>query len=57
MEFQLADIYQDSRILQQASEEAQRILTQDRELELPEHWELRKRVRSQFDGQAELLNL
>ncbi len=57
MEFQLADIYQDSRILQQASEEAQRILTQDRELELPEHGELRKRVRSQFDGQAELLNL
>ena len=55
--FSLADIYQDSRILQQASEEAQRILTQDRELELPEHGELRKRVRSQFDGQAELLNL
>lgn len=58
MEFQLADIYQDSRILQQANEEAGRILSLDRNLELPEHEGIRKKVREHFEGQAaELLNL
>lgn len=57
MEFQLADIYQDSRVLQEASEEAQRILNEDRKLELAQHQALRGKIGQYLDSQAELLNL
>lgn len=57
MEFQLADIYQDARLLQDASQEAARILAVDAGLELPEHAGLRERIRQYFDRQPERLNL
>lgn len=44
LEFQLGDIYQDAQILQQASEAAAGILSMDRELELPQHAYLRKKL-------------
>ncbi len=57
MEFQLADIYQDAVLLQEASKEAARILALDNRLELPAHAGLRERLRQYFDRQPERLNL
>lgn len=57
MEFQLADIYQDAKVLQQASEEVQRILAADRALDLPEHEGLRRKAGEYFERQMERLNL
>lgn len=57
MEFQLADIYQDAGVLRQASEEVQRILECDRELELPEHEGLRRKAQEYFERQMERFNL
>ncbi|KAI4447122.1 hypothetical protein C823_001641 [Eubacterium plexicaudatum ASF492] len=57
MEFQLADIYQDAKVLQQASEEVTRILDCDRELALPEHEGLLRKAEEYFERQMERLNL
>lgn len=57
MEFQLADIYQDATVLQQASQEVTRILACDRELALPEHEGLLRKAQEYFDRQMERLNL
>ncbi len=55
--FQLADIYQDSDVLQMASKEVQRILARDPSLELPEHKNLREKACMFMGGQLERLNL
>ncbi len=57
LEFQLADIYQDAGILQDASKEAQRILALDPKLELPEHEGLRMKIEQYSSRQSERLNL
>lgn len=57
MEFQLADIYQDARVLQQASDEVKRILDLDRALALPEHEGLLRKAQDYFERQMERLNL
>lgn len=57
MQFQLADIYQDARVLQQASEEVQKLLAHDPDLCLPEHDALKKRLGQYYDSRLERLNL
>ncbi|MCI8892634.1 MAG: ATP-dependent DNA helicase RecG [Eubacterium sp.] len=57
LQFQLADIYQDANVLQQAGEEVARILAMDRELALPEHAGLRRKAEEYFERQMERLNL
>lgn len=57
LEFRLGDIYQNADLLKQASEEANLILTEDRQLALPEHKNLRKQIESYMNGQAEVANL
>ncbi|MDE7311564.1 MAG: ATP-dependent DNA helicase RecG [Eubacterium sp.] len=57
MEFQLADIYQDAEVLQQASAEVQSILDCDRSLSLPEHQGLYRKAQEYFAKQMERLNL
>lgn len=42
MDFQLADIYQDAGILQEANQAAQEILEEDEQLEKPNHSQLKK---------------
>lgn len=44
MIFSIADIYQDKELMEKASEDARFILTEDPNLELPEHELLRKRL-------------
>ena len=44
LEFRLGDIYQDAGILQQASEAAASILSIDRELDLPQHLLLKRKL-------------
>lgn len=57
MAFQLADIYQDSRVLQQASEEVQSLLASGRGLNLPEHEPLKRKLEQYLDNHLERLNL
>lgn len=57
LEFQLADIYQDASVLQQASEEARRILDCDPGLTLPEHAPLRKRLEAYAGDGMERMNI
>lgn len=57
MEFQLADIYQDAKVLQQAQDEVKRILSIDRELVLPEHEGILRKAEEYFERQMERLNL
>lgn len=57
LEFRLGDIYQNADILKQASEEANLIISEDRQLALPEHDNLRKQIESYMNGQAEVANL
>ena len=44
MDFSIADIYQDSKILEEASEEVKRILEEDPEFQLPKHHNLKMYV-------------
>lgn len=57
LEFRLGDIYQNADILKQASEEANLIISEARQLALPEHDNLRKQIESYMNGQAEVANL
>lgn len=57
LQFQLADIYQDAEVLQQASSEVQKILSDDRSLALPEHEGLYRKAQEYFERQMERLNL
>ena len=44
LEFRMGDVFQDSRVLEQASEAAGRILEEDAELALPKHEKLKERL-------------
>ena len=57
MEFRLGDVFQDSAILQWASEAAGRLLETDEELLLPEHQLLKKKLSIYIHGGTERLNL
>ena len=57
LQFQLADIYQDADILQQASFEVQEILRLDHSLQLPQHENLRKKVAHYSGPQTGRMNL
>ena len=57
LEFRLGDIYQNADVLKLASEEANRILAEDRQLMAPEHREIRGRIQSYLDRQGESVNL
>lgn len=57
LEFQLGDIYQNADILKQASEEANRILAEDRQLAAPEYGKIREKVQSYLQNQGETVNL
>lgn len=55
--FQLADVYQDARELQQAAEEASALLADDPKLSRPEHEKLRARLERYLSEDAGRLNL
>ncbi len=57
LEFRLGDIYQNSDLLKQASEEANRLLLEDRMLELPEHRNIKEQIQLFLDRQGETVNL
>lgn len=57
MEFRLGDVFQDSAVLQWASEAAGRLLETDEELLLPEHQLLKKKLSIYIHGGTERLNL
>ena len=45
LDFKVADVFQDAKLLQNASEEADRLLQDDPELEFPEHRRLKEHLR------------
>ena len=45
LDFKVADVFQDAKLLQNASEEADRLLLDDPELEFPEHRRLKEHLR------------
>lgn len=57
LEFKLGDVFQDAKILQQASDAANEILETDRDLTLPEHRPLAERMERYLAGETGRLNL
>ncbi len=57
LSFRVADVYQDARLMEQASEEAKRLLAEDPELTAPEHAALRTRLRRYAGEDFALLNI
>lgn len=57
LEFRLADIFTDAKLLKAASAEVSRLFSQDPELSLPEHEELKKQLDSYFQKSYDKLNL
>lgn len=57
LEFRLGDIYQNADLLKQASEEANLLLSEDRQLALPEHVKLREQIQFYLSHQGETVNL
>ena len=49
LDFKVADVFQDAKLLQNASEEADRLLLDDPELEFPEHRKLKEHLRIKLD--------
>ena len=49
LDFKVADVFQDAKLLQNASEEADRLLAEDPELEFPEHRKLKEHLRIKLD--------
>ena len=49
LDFKVADVFQDAKLLQNASEEADRLLLDDPELEFPEHRRLKEHLRIKLD--------
>ena len=49
LDFKVADVFQDAKLLQNASEEADRLLLDDPELEFPEHCKLKEHLRIKLD--------
>ena len=57
LEFRMGDVFQDSRVLEQASEAAGRILEEDAELALPKHEKLKERLEAAMAKGGENLSL
>lgn len=57
MEFKLADIFTDANILKSVSEEVNRLLKMDGELEQEEHRELKKKIQEYLEKSYESLSL
>lgn len=57
LEFKIGDVFQDSRVLQQAGEAADMILKKDRDLELPKYQALRRRLEGYLSQSGEGLSL
>ena len=57
MEFKLADIFTDANILKRVSEEVDRLLDLDPQLELEEHRELKRKIENYLGTNYEKLNL
>ena len=57
MEFKLADIFTDANILKKVSEEVNRLLDEDPQLEKDEHRELKRKVEDYLGTNYEKLNL
>ena len=57
MEFKLADIFTDANILKRVSEEVDRLLDLDPQLELEEHKELKRKIEDYLGTNYEKLNL
>lgn len=57
LEFRLGDIYQNAELLKQASEEANKLLAEDRQLVAAEHQKIREQLQSYISAQAEIMNL
>ena len=53
----MGDVFQDSRVLEQASEAAGRILEEDAELALPKHEKLKERLEKAMAKGGENLSL
>ena len=53
----MGDVFQDSRVLEQASEAAGRILEEDAELALPKHEKLKERLETAMSKGGENLSL
>ena len=49
LDFKVADVFQDAKLLQNASEEADRLLVDDPELQAPEHRKLKEHLRIKLD--------
>ena len=49
LDFKVADVFQDAKLLQNASEEADRLLLDDPKLEFPEHRRLKEHLRIKLD--------
>lgn len=57
LEFKLGDIYQNADLLKQASEEANLLLSEDKQLKAPEHKKLKEQMQLYLDKQIEIVNL
>ena len=57
LEFRMGDVFQDSRVLEQASEAAGRILEEDAELALPKYEKLKERLETAMAKGGENLSL
>ena len=57
MEFKLADVFADAKILQDACKAAEAILKQDPALEAPEHIRLHRMLENYLSNELKKLNL
>ena len=57
MEFKLADIFTDAKVLKTVSEEVNRLLAADPDLSMPEHGELKRRLDQYLERSYDKLNL
>lgn len=57
LEFKMGDVFQDAKVLEQASEAAGKILKEDPELEQPEYERLKERLKGYMSRSAESLSL
>ena len=57
LEFKMGDVFQDAKVLEQASEAAGKILKEDPELERPEYERLKERLKGYMSRSAESISL
>lgn len=57
MEFKIGDVFQDAKVLQDANEAAEQLITQDPDLTMEEHQRLRRKIEQYFLEDSESVNL